>query len=271
MKPFTASLAILAVAFAPSAFAQTPAPAPKISANDLAAKLDPQSDTGTSYVRFRMQVQKPGDPKPATLQVQSEERHEAGAADMLYQVLWPASRKGESVLLHRGKGGAISGTTYAPAGKSQTIDSSQMDGSLFGSDLALADLIENFFAWKQQSIVGSETVRGVNCVVLESRPGAGDHSTYSRVRTWVDTRRMVSMRIEKLDAAGHVVREIDTTRVTRDNGRNIPADLAVRRPGQASSTAVDGVAIRHDVPLTGGDFTPEAMKDVKPPGTGKQP
>lgn len=269
MKRLAVSLGILAIAFAPSAFAQ--APAPKASANDIAAKLDPQSDTGTSYVRFRMQVQPPGDAKPTTLQVLSEERHRAGAADMLYQVLWPVSRKGESVLLQRGKEGVISGETYAPTGKSQALDSSRMDESLFGSDLALADLIENFFAWKQQSIVGSEAVNGVNCIVLESRPGVGDHSIYSRVRTWVDPRRMVAMRIEKLDAVGRIVREIETTRVTRDSGRNIPADLAVRRPGQASSTAVDGVAIRHDIALTDGDFTQEAMKDVKPPRAGKSP
>jgi len=269
MKSLTASLAALAIAFALPARAQAPAPEPKISANDLAAKLDPQSDAGTSYVRFRMQVSTSRGGKPTTLQVQSAERHGAGAADTLYQVLWPADRKGEAVLLHREKDGAMSGTTYAPPGKSQTLDSSRMDESLFGSDLALADLIENFFAWKQQSIAGNEAVKGVNCAILESRSGAADHSIYSRVRTWVDTRRMVAMRIEKLDAGGRVVREIDTTRVTRDSGRNIPADLAIRRPGQASSTVVDGVAIRHDVPLTNSDFTPEAMKDIKPPRTGK--
>jgi hypothetical protein len=271
MKSLTASLAALALAFALPARAQAPAPESKISAHDLAAKLDPQRDSGTSYVRFRMQVPTPGGGKPATLQVQSEERHAAGAADMLYQVLWPAERKGEGVLLHREKDGAVSGTTYAPQGKLRTIDSSRLGESLFGSDLSAADLIENFFAWEQQAVTGTEAVGGVSCTILESKPGAGDHSIYSRVRTWVDPRRMVAMRIEKLDANGRVVREIDTTRVTRDSGRNIPADLAIRRPGQASSTVVDGVAIRHDVPLTDNDFTTEAMKDVKPPRSGKQP
>jgi hypothetical protein len=271
MKPLTVSIAVFAIALAFHGRAQTPAPEQKISATDLAAKLDPQGTAGTSYVRFRMQVQTPGGAKPTTLQVQSEERHASGAADMLYQVLWPAARKGEAILLHRGKGGAVSGTTYAPSGKQQTIGSSGMGEPLFGSDLTPADLIENFFAWKQQAIVGTETAGGVNCTILESRPGTDDHSTYARVRTWVDPRRMVAMRIEKFDQAGKIVREIDTTRVTRDSGRTIPADLAIRRPGQASSTIVDGVAIRHDIPLIDGDFTPEAMKEVKPPRGGKQP
>lgn len=271
MKPLTASIAAFAIALAFQGRAQTPAPEQKLSAADLAAKLDPEGTTGTSYVRFRMQVQTPGGAKPTTLQVQSEERHASGAADMLYQVLWPAARKGEAVLLHRGKGGAISGTAYSPSGKQRAIDSSGMGEPLFGSDLAPADLIENFFAWKQQVIVGTEAVGGVDCTILESKPGPDEQSTYARVRTWVDPRRMVAMRIEKFDTAGKVLREIDTTRVTRDSGRTIPADMAIRRPGQGSSTIVDGVAIRHDVPLTDSDFTPEAMKEVKPPRGGKQP
>ena len=73
---------------------------------------------------------------------------------------------------------------------------------LFGSDLACADPIEDFFAWKEQAIVGAEDVSGVKCQILESKPGKGDHSIYGSVRSWIDPQRLVPMRVEKYRVRG---------------------------------------------------------------------
>ena len=42
------------------------------------------------------------------------------------------------------------------------------------------DVIENFFGWENQTIVGNEILNRVNCLILESKPGKGDFSTYAR-------------------------------------------------------------------------------------------
>jgi hypothetical protein len=80
------------------------------------------------------------------------------------------------------------------------------------------------------------------------------------VKSWIDTRRMVPMRVEKYSGSGQLVRRIDTTRVaTDDKRRHIPANLSVRGP-RGSVTEIDGSKIKHDVTFDDREFTPEGLK-----------
>jgi hypothetical protein len=194
------------------------------------------------------------------LQLQIKERRTATAADLVYLVQWPKEQKGEAVILHQTSGGAARGTLVVPSAPPRTLEASQMDGGLFGSDLSYQDAIENFFAWKDQAITGSETVDGAECQILESKPGKAGVSTYARVRSWIDVRRLVPMRIEKYSAAGQVVRRIDTTYVGRDQrDRFIPAKLTIRSPSKDSMTEFDGARIEQGMQFTDRDFSPEAI------------
>jgi len=40
-----------------------------------------------------------------------------------------------------------------------------MNEGLFDSDLSYQDAVENFFAWKKQVLIGSETISGVGCQI----------------------------------------------------------------------------------------------------------
>jgi hypothetical protein len=102
-----------------------------------------------------------------------------------------------------------------------------MKEALLGSDLAYEDVIDNFFGWEQQSIVSTQEVQGVKCTILESKPGKDEHSIYGSVRSWIDLRRLVPLRVEKYASSGQLLRRIETTRVVADAGRHIPADLTV--------------------------------------------
>src|SRR4051794_9663006 len=81
-------------------------PAPGITARDLAAKLSAIRQDGSSYVRLRMEIQGKGE----TLQVQIKQRRGKESSDVLYQVLFPKERKGESVLLRKSSSRAGSGS-----------------------------------------------------------------------------------------------------------------------------------------------------------------
>ena len=49
------------------------------------------------------------------------------------------------------------------------------------------------------------------------------------MRSWIDTRRFVPLRVEKYLSSGLLARRIDTIRVANDDeGRPIPANLTVR-------------------------------------------
>jgi hypothetical protein len=110
----------------------------------------------------------------------------------------------------------------------------------------------------------------VNCQILESKPSKGERSSYSSVRSWIDMRRLVPMRVEKYSGAGNLVRRIDTTRVVADAGHHIPANLSVTGPRQGSVTLLDGSRIRHDVNFTDADFSVEGLKEVTVPKGGAQ-
>src|SRR4051794_23124086 len=173
-------------------------------ASELAAKLRAKQ-SGSAFVRIRMET------GGATLQVQIKSRVSDAAADIVYQILFPKERMGESVLLHRA-GHKFSGTLFRPPGTIQQVGPGEMNQPLFGSELSYEDIIDSPFGWSQQAIVGTENVDRFACQVLESKPGKDHNSSYASVKTWIDSKRMVPLRIEKYDASGKVLRRINITR-----------------------------------------------------------
>ena len=152
-------------------------PAPSaISATDLAARLSAWQQDGASYARLRMEVKQPPGTTKSALQIQIKARRSKMATDVVYQILWPKERKGEAVLLRKASNRSASGSMFVPPDTLRPLDASQMKEPLFGSDISYEDLIDNFFAWEHQAIVGTEDVDGVSCQILESKPGKGDRS-----------------------------------------------------------------------------------------------
>ena len=256
MNPFRLT-SIIFIAFA--IFAHAAEPAAPMTAGELAAHLSALRQDGTSYVRLRLEI---NGAKKETLQLQIKQRRTKNATEVVYQVLFPKERKGESVLLRKMGNRPATGTVFVPPNTTRPIE--DLNGSLLGSDLSYEDVVEDFCAWDQQSIVGTEDVDGVACQILESKPGKGERSTYTRVRTWIDTRRLVPLRIEKYSGP-QLLRRIDTTRVVTDAGHSIPANLTVRSPRNGSTSGLDGSRIKHSVPYTDRDFTPEGIKEITAP------
>ncbi len=239
-----------------------------LSARDLAARLSANVQDGASAVRLKLEMHGAGGGPKTVLQVQVKARRTAAATDIVYQVLWPKERKGESFLLRKTVDRAPSGAVFVPPDSLLPITASKMKDAVFGSNLTYEDLLENFFAWPNQAIVGTETVDRVPCQILESRPGKSDRSTSARVRSWIDLKRLVPLRVEKYHESGELARRIDTTRVARDDtGRLVPASLSVRCPGQDSVTEVEGSSSRHNVSYAENDFTPEALRTLSIPGS----
>ncbi len=235
---------LLAAAFL--GFSPTKATA-EASAKELASALSATRQDGHSYIRFRLVV-KGGD----TLQLAIKSRREASATDVLYQVLWPKERKNEAVWLHQDANGTFSGSVITTDKKVTALSAADAKQPAFGSDLSYEDLVDNFYAWGSQTVVGEDTIGGVKCVVLESKPG-GVKSTYSSVKSWVDTKRMVPLRVEKY-SGGSLVRRINTTDVVQDDGKHIASSLAAERPGQGGGTDLEGSKISRSVKYSDSDF-----------------
>lgn len=224
------------------------------SASGLAAALRAKEE-GSTFVRVRMQI---GSGENQILQLQIKSRVSNTSSDIVYQVLFPKERKGEAVLLHR-SGEKFSGTTFAPPNTVGSIASGQMNQPLFGSDLSNEDIIDNPFRWTQQAIVGTEAIDNVQCQILESKPGKGHSSSYSSVKTWIDPRRLVPLRIEKYDNSGKVLRRINITRVLLDGNDSLPADLKVYGP-RGTVTEITGSRIKRGVTYSDSEFTLQGLK-----------
>ena len=254
MKSFgVISAAIITLLFAvPACAAEN-----QMTASELASRMSALRQNSVSYIRVRMEI------KGATkeiLQLQIKERLTTNSAEIVYQALFPKDRKGESVLLRKMGNSRASGSVFVPPDTIRPI--ADLKESLLGSDLSYEDVIENFFAWDQQAIVGAEKVDAVNCSILESKPGKNQPSMYGSVRSWIDVRRLVPLRVEKYDSSGKLLRRIDTTQVVSDAGRNIPADLTVSGARPDSSTRFDGSRISHDITYADRDFTTEGFKEL---------
>lgn len=235
----------------------------KISASELAGQLDTDRLPGTSFVRLRLEANK------SVLQIQIKERRTKESIDLVYQVLFPKDRKGQAVLLQKTIGEPASGVFFEPPDTKRKLTGDDLRGKFFDSDLTYEDMVENFFAWKQQEIVGTEEINRVKCTILESKPAKSDHSSYGKVRTWVDTRRMVPLRVEKHLPSGEVARRIETKRVaTGPEGRPIPANLTITNPATGSVTELDGSRIKHGVVYTDEEFTPEGLTQLQLPKGG---
>jgi len=231
------------------------------SASDLAAGLRTKQE-GSTFVRVRMQI---GSGENQTLQLQIKSRVSRDTSDIVYQILFPKERKGETVLMHR-SGEKFSGTSFTPFDPVRPIASGEINQRLFGSDLSYEDIIDTPYRWNQQAIVGSEVIDGNSCQILESKPGKSHRSSYSSVKTWVDPRRLVPLRIEKYDASGKVVRRINTTRVLLDGNESLPADLKVYGPN-GTFTEITGSRIKRGVTYSDNEFTSEGLKQLTaPPG-----
>ena len=250
MKTISCLLAAAIIAAVPVSRAT----AQEVNAKELAGKITSNINRGSSFIRLRMTA------GGTTFQLQLKERRTRDGSDMLYQVLYPKSRKGEAVLLQK-HGGKTSGKVFTAAGGVKDIGS--MKEGMFGSDLSYEDIIENFFAWDQQAVVGTEAVGKTNCQILESKPSGS--SSYSRVRSWVDTRKSVPLRVEKYSGST-LVRRIETTRVAEDDADHpVVASLVIKRPAQNSETEIEGSNIKQDITYTDADFSAQGMQNLAPP------
>jgi hypothetical protein len=226
----------------------------------LAAKLHEAVQDNASSVRLKLEFTSQAGEK-VVLQLQAKARRTAAATDVLYQVLWPKERKGEGFLLRKSANQAATGSVFTPPDQLRTLTTAQMQDGIFGSALAYEDLVDGFYGWASQQIVGTETLGRVACQILESKPGKTDRTGYSSVRSWIDVKRMVPIRVEKFGANGQMIRRITSTRIAKDDiNRQVPASFTVQQAGQSPETVLEGSNSKHDVNFTDADFTDAALK-----------
>ncbi|MDB6072908.1 MAG: hypothetical protein JWO89_548 [Verrucomicrobiaceae bacterium] len=217
---------------------------------------------GGVYIRARLVQGK------TVMQIQIKRRSlPDGSSDQLFQVIFPKERKGESVLLHL-SGGTLKGSVAAAGGAPRAIGNGDRRMTIFGTDLTVEDLLADFYDWKQQNIIGHESVGPAACAVIESKPDRPGKSP-SKAVSWVDEKRYVPLRVHVFDGGDKPARIVDTEKVIQvSSGYYLPVIFTVTNTGTGSKTTVEGSSSKDGINYTDADFSEATMQQVTPPPSG---
>lgn len=229
---------------------------------ELVAGVKAAKPKGGVYIRAKLAQGK------TVLQIQIKRRSlPDGSSDQLFQVIFPKERKGESVLLHVSSSG-IKGSQAGATGAPRAIGNGDRRLSIFGTDLTIEDMLADFYDWRQQNIIGHESIGPVPCAMIESKPDRPGKSP-SKAVSWVDEKRYVPLRVQIFDGGDKPARVVDTEKVIQvSSGYYLPVTFTVTNMSTDSKTTVEGSSSRDGIPYTDADFTEAVMQQVTPPPSG---
>ncbi|MCB1226726.1 MAG: outer membrane lipoprotein-sorting protein [Verrucomicrobiales bacterium] len=237
-----------------------------LSAAQLMAGVKAARPLGGVYTRIRIEHDAGGGAEPVILQAQLKRRdHPGGGSDHLYQILFPAERKGEGLLLHI-NGTHVTGSIRDGSGI-RPLTGKDRSQPLFGTTLMIEDLIAEFLNWPGPEALGTEEIDRVPCRRIRLQRPSGSASALRQVELWVDEKRYVTQRIDAWTGRGDAPdRRVETDKVVRGaNDYFIPASFTVRDLHSSAATRVEGVRSVSDVSYTDADFEPAALGEVSGP------
>lgn len=232
------------------------------SAAQLLAGVKAARPSGGLYARLRMAHLAPGATKAEVLQVQVKRRvADTGRSEHLYQLLFPAARKGEGVLL-RIVDGDFSGAIASAAGEITPLRASDRDRGLFGTVVSVDDVVAEFLDWPAPTLAGSENVGNVPCHIVESRAPSASKSSVKRVRSWIDAKRFVTQKMEVYGSdQAQPLKTVLTDKVLRNKtGYYLPVTFTVTDHATGAATTVEGVRSDSGLTFSDADFEESALR-----------
>ena len=135
---------------------------------------------------------------------------------------------------------------YLPALKKvRRLSSSAKKDSFVGSDLSYSDVIGYRVNQWKHTLLGSETMRGEPCYLVESRPADStvqEQSGYSRRVSWVNRNNFVALRSDFYDTAGKLLKVSyfsDAKLVDSAKGRWQPMHISVENVVTGHRTVIE--------------------------------
>jgi outer membrane lipoprotein-sorting protein len=134
--------------------------------------------------------------------------------------------------------------------------------SVMGSDLSYEDMMEDrkLIDEYDAEVVGSDTLRGRPCWVLELTAKAPTVSYHSR-RVWVDKERYVPLREDRFAKGGKLLKTTEVDSVSRRQGRWVPDRVTFKdalKTGAGTEFIVDSLQL--DVPIPDYIFSKAALR-----------
>ncbi len=157
----------------------------------------------------------------------------------VYRVTGPADDKacGTAVLMIEGGDMWLRAPGEPAARKLEAADRPQ---SFLGGDFSYEDLDFAFLRWPKQKFIKDSRRLGFDCWVIESTPGPGIASQYSRVLSWVDRKYMAAVIAEAYDPKGKLMKNLTVQSVRKldDKGHYIPGQITLENVRAKSRTVL---------------------------------
>jgi len=245
-----------------------PAAGADLTADQLIAKvLDAQRTTGFR-VRARLVRGAPGAEKPEVIQILIKGRREGETSQVLYQILWPTASRGRALVVQKVPGKPVAGFLFEPPDTKKPLTPELLRQPLFGTDLSVEDVAEDYWSWPSQKLAGVEDLAGRPCQILESRPAPGASTGYGRVKSWIDPEIALPLRVEKYGKDGRLAKRFTAENLMKEaHGRWTAAKITVVDSQRHIRTVFEGTKSERDLELPASDFTVEGLQKAVSAGS----
>jgi hypothetical protein len=231
------------------------------AADQLIAKVLQSQKTSGFRIRARLVRSTPGSDIQEVKQLLIRGRRHGEESQVLYQVLWPTAAMGQALLVDKAPGREIGGLLFEPPDKHARLTPQRLVQPLFGSDLTLEDVAEDFWSWPSQKLAGDETVERHPCKILESRPAAGAAGSYSLVKSWIATDITLPLRVEKYGRDGRLMKRFKAELILKQGPTRWAAGrLVVDLPDGHSRTMLEASKSVRDLDIPADQFTLESIR-----------
>lgn len=188
-------------------------------------------------------------------------RRKGGLQQMVVRFRSPQEVAGTAFLMLERDSGESEQHIYLPGLKrTRRIVGREREGSFMGSDFSYADLERSDQRGATHKRLPDEDVGGVKTFVIESVPGKGASSSYSKIETWVRQDNFLPLRIRYYDKNGQLLKTLYTKRIRNMEGRPVivEAQMINKKTGHSTEFVLDNLRPRKDIPDTA--FTPTALE-----------
>jgi outer membrane lipoprotein-sorting protein len=228
------------------------AAAPGITADTILARARGAWLSSTFTAVMTMEVT-----RPDVIRTMRLELWAAGDEKALLRVLAPKEEAGQGLL----RIGADLWLYVPQTKRAVRLPPSSISDSFLGSDLSIEDITRGVLAAHYApTLVGTESLGGVESYVLDLRPKTGAPVVYGRLRVWVRTSTFALLRVDYVDQREVPVRRMLLHGTRLVNERLVAPQITVEnltRPGERTVIRLDRFSV--DTPIAPAIFTLEFL------------
>jgi outer membrane lipoprotein-sorting protein len=135
--------------------------------------------------------------------------------------------------------------------------------SMFGSEISTEDQETGKLDDYTYTILQRGTYKGRPVAVIESVPTPQrlQHTRYGKVRTWLDTERFVSLKIQMFDKRGNAIKQVSVAQVEKINGIWLARSMTFKNLVSQRLTNMKIKAITFGLNIDEGFLTQRALTD----------